>query len=248
MSRKTWMSLGGIVLIITAVIVAVSLVVYYDHLPERLSQHETIVVGQNRFVPGSQAAMRVLVRDSRDGSPLETAEVQGALQPLDGGQAVQLYSGETGAGGSAEVTFKVPEDVGKESTLVVHTSSRLGSDTVERSVTIERDYRVLLTTDKPLYQPGQVIHVRALSLSAFDLLPAVGQSMEIVIADGKGNKVLRQPLTTNDYGVAFTDFQLADEVNTGAYKITAVFGNTTSEKTVTVEHYVLPKFEISLKT
>ena len=69
-------------------------------------------------------------------------------------------------------------------------------------MTVSRDYRVLLTTDKPIYQPGQVIHLRALALSAFDLTPAAGQPFEVTIADGKGNKVFRQSLTTSDFGAA----------------------------------------------
>ena len=68
-------------------------------------------------------------------------------------------------------------------------------------MTVERDYRVLLTTDKPIYQPGQVIHLRALALGTFDLTPAAGQALEVTIADGKGNKVFRKTLTTSDFGV-----------------------------------------------
>ena len=47
--------------------------------------------------------------------------------------------------------------------------------------------------------------------------------------------------------MACADFELAAEVNTGAYKISAKLGNTTSEKTVTVENYVLPKFGVKLE-
>ena len=248
MSRKAVFNLVLVAVLIAAAAAAFSLVRYYWELPQRLSQHETIVLGQSRFVPGSQAALRVLVRDSKDGTPLEDAEIQVDLQPKEGGKAMPLFQGKTGVGGTAEVSFRVPADAGRDGTLVVKTRSSLGSDTVERDVTIEREYRVLLTTDKPIYQPGQLIHLRALALSTFDLLPAVSQPLEVTIADGKGNKVYRETLSTNEYGVAFTDFQLASEVNTGAYKITATLGNTTSEKTVTVEHYVLPKFEVDLST
>src|SRR3990172_6750471 len=104
--------------------------------------------------------------------------------------------------------------------------------------------KILLTTEKPIYQPGQVIHLRALALSSFDRAPASGSEIEFIIADGKGNKVFRRAVETSAYGVAAEDFQLANEVNTGNYKITAQMGNTSSERTVTVEHYVLPKFEV----
>jgi hypothetical protein len=250
MSRKSFVQLTLVVVLIATATAAWGLFQYYTDLPNRLSQHETIILGQNRLVPGSQAGLRVLVRDSKNGSPLQDAEVQIALKPANGGKVVPLYSGKTGMSGTADIAFRVPADaaLGSEGTLVVKTSSSLGTDEVERQVKLEREYRVLLTTDKPIYQPGQEIHVRALALASFDLQPASGQPLEITIADGKGNKVFRKTLTTSEYGVAFTDFQLASEVNAGAYKITAVLGNTSSEKTVTVEHYVLPKFDVKLQT
>jgi 5-hydroxyisourate hydrolase-like protein (transthyretin family) len=142
----------------------------------------------------------------------------------------------------------VPQDADPEQTLIVETRSALGRDRLERSVTVARSYKVLLTSDKPLYQPGQVIHVRALALDAFSLRPAAEQPVEFVIADPKGNKVFRQTETASANGIAAVDFQLATEVNTGAYKITAQVGDTTSEKTVTVKHYVLPKFKVEAST
>ena len=159
-----------------------------------------------------------------------------------------MYAGETDQKGTANVNFTVPEDAAPNQKLIIQTTSHLGSDEIEREITLKRDYRLLITTDKPIYQPGQIIHIRALALSTFDLSPASGQKIEFEIADGKGNKVLRKKLTTSEYGVAFTDFQLASEVNSGAYKITAALENTSSEKTVTVEHYVLPKFKVDLTT
>ena len=221
---------------------------HYSDLPNRISQHETIILGQNHFVPGSQSALRVVVRDSRDAAPLPGASIKVSMQPAAGGPAVELYRGETDAQGGADVSFLVPDDLDPNQVLIVETESDLGSDDIQRAVTVARDYRVLLTTDKPLYQPGQVIHVRALALGSFDLIPAVGQDLEVVVADGKGNKVFRQTVVTSDFGVAAVDFQLASEVNSGNYKITATLGNTASEKTVTVEYYVLPKFAVEMVT
>lgn len=223
-----------------------ALIDHYSHLPERISQMETIVLGQSRYVPGSQTALRVVVRDISDKSAIANAEVEVVMQPAAGGKAIPLYQGTTDAQGSAEVGFTVPSDVDPSQNLVVRTTSTLGIDTLEQTITVDRDYKILLTTDKPLYQPGQVIHVRSLALSTFDQFPAADQPVEFTIADGKGNKVFRDTVTTSNFGVAAIDFQLAAEVNTGPYKITAQMGNTTSEMTVTVEHYVLPKFSITL--
>ncbi len=248
MSRKALLNLSLVGLVIALSIGLGAVTNYYAHLPERLSQHETLVFGQNRLVPGSQTALRVMVRDSRDGAPLQAAQIKVSLQPANGGPALSLFNGATNTGGTADVAFKVPEDAAPNQVLVIETTSKLGSDRVERPVTLQRDYRVLLTTDKPIYQPGQTIHLRALALSTFDLKPASAQPLEMTIADGKGNKVFRQQLTTSSYGAASADFQLASQVNGGAYKISAVLDGVTSEKTVTVESYVLPKFAVKLET
>jgi uncharacterized protein YfaS (alpha-2-macroglobulin family)/ABC-type glycerol-3-phosphate transport system permease component len=246
MTRKNWINLVVLVLLVGGLIVAGGLSFYYADLPNHLSQHETLVMGQNTFTPGSTASVRVVVQDTHNGAPLEGAQIKIAMKGKSG-PATDLYDGKTDKTGTANVSFKVPNPQSSDQTLVVETRSSLGSDTVERPVTVQRDYRVLLTSDKPIYQPGQIIHLRALALGTFDLQAAQKQDLEITIADGKGNKVFRKTLTTSDYGVAATDFELASEVNTGSYKITAKLGNTSSEKTVTVETYALPKFGLKLE-
>lgn len=248
MSRKVWIVLGAVILVIGLVGGLGLAVLYVERLPERLSQHETIVLGQSQLVPGSTAALRVVVRDSRDAAPLPGSSVKVLMRPAEGGRARAVYEGTTGANGTLDVAFPVPEDADADQVLVVETASSLGSDELEKPVTVRREVRLLVTTDKPLYQPGQIIHIRALALDAFDRRPAAEQPLELAVADGKGNTVYRTTLTTSSYGVASDDFQLADEVNTGPYKITATLGQTSSEKTVTVEHYTLPKFDVTLTT
>ncbi len=228
---------------------------YNLHLPEYVNQHETYVIGQDRFEPGSQAHLRVVVRDSSSGEPLSEAQVKVKLQPSGGGSPLPLFQGPVSTDGTAEVIFSVPAELQEDGTspyenasLLVETSSRLGSDQITHPIHIAREYRILLTTDKPIYQPGQTIYVRALALNAYDLSAAASQELNITIADGKGNKVFYRSITTSEYGITSTDFQLANEVNTGHYKISATLGQTSSEKTVNVEYYTLPKFDIELST
>ena len=37
-----------------------------------------------------------------------------------------------------------------------------------------------LVTDKPLYQPGQLMHLRALALQSFDLKPVAGAKVHVL--------------------------------------------------------------------
>ncbi len=248
MSKQKKITLTIVAVSVLVLVLLCGLTAYISALPKFIGDQETVILGQSRFVPGSQAALRVAVRDVRDASPVARAALKVSMRPQSGGKAVTLFEGTTNEHGTADVSFQVPETEDPAQNLIIETRSNLGRDELERPVTVKRDYKVLLTTDKPLYQPGQTIHIRALALGAFDLHPAEGQPVEFVVADGKGNKVFRKKVTTSQYGIAAVDFVLADEVNTGRYKISAELEKTSSERTVTVQHYVLPKFKIDVET
>lgn len=220
---------------------------WVNTLPQRVDEQQSILLSPTRFVPDSDGSIRVIVQDFGRGEPIAGATVRVSLKPA-GGRAIPLFEGKTDESGSLPVSFHIPADAPEEATLVVETRSRAGRDKLEQPISIQRDYRLLLTTDKPLYQPGQTIHMRALALSAFDLTPARGATVNFLVEDAKGNKVYRQSVVASEFGVAAADFTLADLVNQGNYKISAAIGETVSEKTVEVRPYVLPKFGINVST
>jgi hypothetical protein len=210
--------------------------------------HETTLSTSTEFFAGSEAAIRCAVRGVK--SLLETvalpASVTVRMRVADKVQT--LYTGRTGADGVVAVRFKVPEVPAGNYELEVQTKSTLGQETLKRSISVRSAARVLLTTDKPLYQPGQTIHIRALALRSFDLAPAGNNELTLEVEDAKGNKVFKKTLKTSDYGIAHTDFILADEVNLGDWRVRALLGQHQAEKTVGVKRYVLPRFKTQLKT
>lgn len=113
-------------------------------------------------------------------------------------------------------------------------------------VQVTRRARVLVTTDKPVYQPGQTMHIRALSLLRPSLRANARAAAQVEVFDGKGNRVADVPLVTSDFGVAATDFALAHEVNVGTYRIAVTVDGETTEKRVEVRPYTLPKFAIAV--
>jgi len=234
-------------LIILTVVAGFAALWWVTTLPDRVDDQQTIVVGPTRFAPDSDASVRVVVQDFAAGKPVAGAQVKVSLQ-AEGIRPIPLFEGETDETGSLPVHFHMPADAPSEAQLIVETKSDAGRDRVEQPVTIQRDYRLLLTSDKPLYQPGQTIHMRALALSTFDLTPARGATVDFLVEDPKGNKVFRQSVTASDFGVAAADFTLADMVNQGDYKLSVSIGDTRSEKTVEVRPYVLPKFGVNVST
>ena len=65
--------------------------------------------------------------------------------------------------------------------LKVSVQSRTAQETVEETVNVRSAVRTLLTTDKPLYQPGQTIHLCALSLRRPSMAPLAGAAVRRAI-------------------------------------------------------------------
>ena len=211
--------------------------------------HETSLATSQEFFAGSTAAIRCDVHGVKsiaENTPLAGAKVEIQLRAKDG-KVTPLLTDKTGADGIALAQFKVPALPAGQYMLEVATHSDLGEEKLEREVRIKADPKVLLVTDKPLYQPGQEMHIRALALQAFDLTPVGGKDLVFEVEDAKGNKVFKRTVPTSEYGIAAIDFQLADEVNMGDYQVRALLGEQQASKTVAVKRYVLPKFKVELK-
>ncbi len=249
--RSLWLRRFPVTLAVVLVLVLSTLAATYVtfNLPGlTLDRQQTLVFGPTQFSPSSPGAVRVLVRDQNTGQPVKDAQVSVRLMPKGGGTTQTLYSGQTDTHGTVPVSFAIPANTARDQLLVIETQSNAGHDRIEKTVTVQRAYRVLVTTDKPLYQPGQIIHLRALALDSLDRTPAKSEGLEFLVQDPKGNKVYRKTVPTSAFGVASTDFALAETVNSGTYKITASLGDTKSEKSVTVKPYVLPKFKVTVET
>ena len=206
--------------------------------------HETALSGGQEFYAGAPAALRCEVHGVKSFTETIPLAASVAIQ-LTGkdGKPIPVYDGKTGADGVAEAQFTTPDLPAGSYKMQVVTKSALGEEKLERDVTVKTAPRVLLVTDKPLYQPGQLMHLRALALQSFDLKPVAGADLTFEVEDGKGNKVFKKGMKTSDFGVASADFQLADEVNAGDYHVKAVLADHAADKTVTVKPYVLPKFK-----
>ncbi len=214
-------------------------------LVHALAQLDTRVVTYSQLLAGAPASLRLVAVNAATGEAAEGAAVTVKLR----GEAREyvLHTGAIGADGSLDAQFTVPEEAsGGGEIEVTVAAAGLGEDKVSVPVTVARRSKILLTTDKPLYQPGQTIEMRALCLRAGDLKPEATQPLLFEVMDSKGNKVFKKPIETDIYGIGSAEFALAHEVNQGPYIVRALLGETTTEKQVTVERYVLPKFEVEV--
>lgn len=235
------------------------------------SPFETHVLGQRTWLTGSTASLRVVTLNHNAQPIFYSKRVRNAMGPVRNAHVtikltnanardIPLFTGRTNAGGTLDAEFPVPNLTPGSYELTVTTNYPLGMDTVKQSVTLSEAAQVLLTTDKPLYQPSQTIHIRALALTKPNRAPAAEYPLTFEIEDPKGNKVFKQTESTSPFGVASASFQLADEINLGPYTIRAALGPTEGrtasgrpspitivEKKVNVKRYVLPKFKIQFE-
>ena len=204
------------------------------------------LVSSDAFYDGLQTHVRIVATEPVTGRPLSEANVQVYLISEDAEEL--MYTGQTDEFGVLSAPVQADEEQVGSQELRVVVDSELGSETIERPVQVRRDDRVLVTTDKPLYQPGQTIHIRTLSLRRGDLAPAANEPILIEVMDGKGNKIMKEAIETDDFGVAATSLLLARELNMGEFLIRATLRESTTERTVTIDRYRLPRYTVALTT
>ncbi|CEK16141.1 large extracellular alpha-helical protein [Chthonomonas calidirosea] len=213
----------------------------------KLSPVEVIARGQNTWICGSRAGLRLIVKNHDTGQPLPSRVRIALASQSRPNETKLLFEGTTDRYGTLDGSFSTASLTPGTYQLAVKVKTPIGEDGFETTVRLVRQVKIYLTTDKPLYQPGQIIHMRVLALDAGTLRPLGKTPITFSVTDGRGNRVFKEEKTLSDFGTVGADFQLADEVNTGVYRITAETLDSSVVRTVEVKPYVLPKFQITLK-
>src|SRR3984885_7430327 len=120
------------------------------------------VLGQQSYLGGGAAAVRLIVTEPDSDTPITSGTVQ---IDLVGGQKNQvLYKGKLNERGTTQAHFRFPPDLVGRYSLRYVVDTALGPAEQAQEVRLEDKSAILLTTENPIYQPGQSIHVRALAL------------------------------------------------------------------------------------
>lgn len=203
---------------------------------------QVVLLGPKTYYDGEQTRVKVLARDPVTGRPIADREV---VVKVVMGEDVREIPVRTDGFGAASVALTLSGQ-GEAHVMALMATDAGTTDKAEQEVDVVRLRKVYLGTDKPLYQPGQQIHIRVLALKKPSLAPEAASDAVIEVFDGKGNKVFKKAAKTSAFGIASTTFRIATEVNTGTWKLKATVGDTVTEKAVTVDRYVLPKFKVDL--
>jgi uncharacterized protein YfaS (alpha-2-macroglobulin family) len=209
------------------------------------------ILGQQSYLSGGQAAVRVIVTDSKNEHIAGPGTVRIELM-VAGQKPRALFTGRLNRRGTTEAQFRFPAGLVGNEQLRYAVDTPIGSTEFTQAVRLEDKVSILLTTEKPIYQPGQTIHVRALALDRSNYGAAANGKLIFEVEDSRGNKVFKKATQTDKFGIASAEFELADEVNLGTYHLRALMGESEAAPTnaaeiaLNVEQYILPKFKVAI--
>jgi len=215
-----------------------------------------LVRGSSNLTPGTEAALRIATHEARsDQHSQPLAGVRAQISIFGNGQSASLTDGISDAAGILDARFVVPSWPAGTYTLRIR-SQIAGQERIhEQRVTLAPAARILVQSDKPLYQPGQTLRLRTLVMRSQDGHPLQSGSVLFVVKDPRGNIISRSERSMSAFGIASTDVPLADELLLGTYTVQAslVTGKDTppaipASLTVDVSRYALPKLRLDLTT
>ncbi len=233
---------GG--LLAASVVVLVWLHVYYFNLAA--TPYDLVVLGQRQLLASADGSLRVVLRDAKTLAPVVGVSVAVRLVGRDNKQTADLAAFQTDADGGGDPRFTLPDWADQACDLIVQAQTAGGLERNAQGVELKRSFKVMLSTDKPVYQPGQTIHTRALALRRPNLHPVAGQAATFSVVDPKGNIVFRQEGKTSRYGITAADCPLDTEILEGPYTVLCKTGDVESRLSVDVKKYVLPKFKVTV--
>jgi uncharacterized protein YfaS (alpha-2-macroglobulin family) len=209
------------------------------------------ILAQQSYLSGSEAAVRVIVTDSHNELLSGPGTIKIDLLIPDRPSRL-LFSGQLNRRSTSQAHFRFPHELGGNFQLHYLVETQIGATECTQPVRLEDKVSILLTTEKPLYQPGQTIHVRALALDRSSHEASANHKITLEVEDSRGNKVFKKISQTDRFGIASAYFSLADEVNLGTYHLRGLIGDneaptSTAEIALNVERYVLPKFKVAVE-
>jgi hypothetical protein len=204
------------------------------------------------LISGSSYRVRIRAQHPVTQRPAGGVTVNGELGFGDDKAKVLQARAVTDKNGNAVLAFDIPDDQQGSSPELAITASR---DGIQRQVSSDVNWLfpgdALITTDKPIYQPGQIMHMRALLVSESKRAKA-NASVILTVTDPDDTMVYRETLQSSRFGIVHTDWPIPENQLLGNYRIEVapVDGDDRhwrATERVKISRYELPDFVVNVK-
>src|SRR6202140_3156648 len=208
--------------------------------------------------PGTSYPVRVRVDDPATGRPLANVPVELEFEISECARDADEKTGDrtltTDSSGYGVVTFHIDPASTCTEGKVSATATRGGfSDSASTEFKLPDSPSLRLSTDKPLYQPGQTVHMRLLAFGP-NKHALVGAKLKVVIgSDESQEQQFERVLTTSNFGIAAADWEIPRKLELGEYRIKAELSDTNGSSetealaNIRINRYELPTFTVKVR-
>jgi hypothetical protein len=209
---------------------------------------ELRVAHADKALPGQSYQVRVHAANPVTRKPVSGVEVRGELE-FDADENRAIITHTTNSSGDAVLLFHIPPGVTDGGSVAIEARKRDQTRKEDFDFDLDPRARIIINTDKLLYQPGQSFHARALVLSV-DKHAVANENTEFKLVDPESNTVFSTTAKTNDFGIASIDWELPDSTELGPYTLQVSlsgdrYGNAQAMTNVRVSRYDLPNFTVA---
>jgi hypothetical protein len=195
--------------------------------------------------------VRVRVDNPSNGKPLRGTAVELTLELGGDGDNAIKHTVTTDYSGYAVYSFDLPKEIeADEGTVTAEAKRGPYSEEVDLTFDLRSKGKLTLTTDKPLYQPGQMAHLRVLAFGP-DKRALAGKDLVVAIEDEDGDEQFHETVKTSRFGVVSTDWDIPQKLSLGNYQVHARLKGSEddydapqAQATVRVSRYELPTFTV----
>jgi hypothetical protein len=208
--------------------------------------------------PGTSYPVRVRVDDPATGRPLANIPVELEFEISECTRDADEKNGDrtltTDSSGYGVVTFHIDRASTCTEGKVNATAIRGGfSDSASTEFKLPDSPSLRLSTDKPLYQPGQTVHMRLLAFGP-NRHALVGAKLKLTIgSDESQEQQFERVLTTSNFGIAAADWEIPRKLELGEYRLKAELSDTNDSNeteavaNIRISRYELPTFTVKVK-
>ena len=159
----------------------------------------------------------------------------------------------TDKNGYAIFEFRLPREIAS-SELEIEVAGRRGgmSQTATDDVSIDHQAWIIVSPDKPIYQPGQMLRARLLARDVTSKRAIADALLIVKISDPENTMLFRATLKTSLFGIASFEWPIPQSARLGQYVIDVEAGEgkyreSRSQQVIKISRYDLPNFTVSVK-